>query len=43
MNQLRTLSFASLAGRWNAYFAARHFTAGVLIGAAVLAAVFVLA
>jgi hypothetical protein len=42
MNRPRALSIACLPRRMNAHFAARHFMTGVLIGAAVLAVVFVL-
>jgi hypothetical protein len=42
MNQPHALSIGCLPRRMNAYFAARHFMTGVLIGAALLAIVFVL-
>jgi hypothetical protein len=42
MNQPRALSTACLPQPVDGHFAARHFMTGVLIGAAVLAVVFVL-
>jgi hypothetical protein len=42
MNRSRALSIACLPEPMNGHFAARHFVTGVLIGAAVLAFVFVL-
>jgi hypothetical protein len=42
MNQTHALSVGCLPRRMKAYFAARHFMTGVLIGAVLLAIVFVL-
>ena len=41
MNRPRALSIACPPGLMNAHFALRHFMTGVLIGAALLAFVFV--